>query len=102
MGIKIMDLFKDFIIGYGHESNAEVNMDEKLSVGCLLVEHQMPLMEDSYYLESQVLQFLCELSQFKRPILTNAVFKVYQICFTEEFLFKWTCQIMEICCRKLV
>lgn len=57
-----MDLFKDFIIGYGHESNAQINVDERLSIGCLLVEHQMPLMEDSYYLESQVLQFLCELT----------------------------------------
>ena len=34
-----MDFFKDFIIGFCHEMNAEINEDERLSVGCLLLEH---------------------------------------------------------------
>ena len=54
-GIQLMDFFKDFIIGYCHEMNAGISEDERLAVGCLLMEHQMPLMEDAFYLESQVL-----------------------------------------------
>jgi hypothetical protein len=38
-GIKLMDLFKDFIIGYGHEANTAINVDERLTIGCLLIEH---------------------------------------------------------------
>ena len=50
-----MDFFKDFIIGFCHEMNAGISVDERLTIGCLLLEHQMPLMEDAFYLESQVL-----------------------------------------------
>lgn len=51
-GIQMMDFFKDFTIGFCHEMNVGINEDERLSVGCLLIEHLMPLMEDAYYLES--------------------------------------------------
>ena len=51
-GIKLMDLFKDFVIGNCQEAIASINQDVRLSVGCLIVEHLMPLMEDEYYLEA--------------------------------------------------
>lgn len=46
-----MDFFKDFVVGFGHEANKKISEDEKLSVGCLILEYLMPLMEDPYYLE---------------------------------------------------
>jgi len=50
-----MDFFKDFIIGYCREQNKKISEDERLSVGMLLLEYLMPLMEDPYFLEAQVL-----------------------------------------------
>ena len=97
-----MDFFKDFIIGFCHESNALISEDERLSVGCLLLEHQMPLMEEAYYLESQVLQFLSELSHLKKPALTDVVFQVYSLSFSDDYLKKWTIELMHSCCKKLI
>ena len=101
-GIQLLDFFKDFTIGFCHEMNAGINEDERLSVGCLLTEHLMPLMEDSFYLESQVLQFLSELSHLNKPALTEVVFRVYQLCFDDEYLKKWTAKLMNSCCKKLI
>ena len=89
-----MDLFKDFVIGYCHDSNARISKDERLSVGCMILEYQMPLMEDPYYLEIQVLQFLSELIHLKKPALTAVVFHVYSLCFSEDYLKKWTVSLM--------
>ena len=47
-----MDFFKDFIIGYCREPNKKISEDERLSVGLLLLEYLMPLMEDPYFLEA--------------------------------------------------
>ena len=62
----------------------------------------MPLMEDAYYLESQVLQFLSELSHLKKPALTDVVFRVYLLSFDDEYLKKWTAKLMNSCCKKLL
>ena len=62
----------------------------------------MPLMEDAYYLESQVLQFLSELSHLKKPALTDVVFQIYLLSFSDEFLKKWTINLMHSCCKKLI
>ncbi len=47
-----MDFFRDFVLGYCDNANARVSQDERLSVGCLLVEYLLPLMEDTYYMET--------------------------------------------------
>mmetsp|Transcript_3976 Transcript_3976/g.4799 ORF Transcript_3976/g.4799 Transcript_3976/m.4799 type:complete len:194 (+) Transcript_3976:776-1357(+) len=60
-GVRIMDFFRDFVIGLCHEQNANIPIDERLSVGCTLMENLMPVMEDPYFLEAQVLHFLSEL-----------------------------------------
>ena len=41
-----MEIFKDFLIGFSHENNKSICLDDRLSVGILLTEHLMPLMED--------------------------------------------------------
>ena len=51
-GIQVMDFFRDFVVGYCDNANARVSQDERLSVGCLLVEYLLPLMEDAYYMET--------------------------------------------------
>lgn len=60
-GVQVMDFFRDFVIGFCHEQNGRISIDERLSVGCLLLEYLMPIMEDAYFLEAQVLHFLTEL-----------------------------------------
>ena len=47
-----MDFFRDFVIGFCHEQNANISIDERLQVGYTLVEYLMPIMEDPYFLEA--------------------------------------------------
>ena len=51
-GIQVMDFFKHFVIGYCHEASNAISRDELLSIGCLILDYQMPMMEDAYYLEA--------------------------------------------------
>ena len=97
-----MDFFKDFVIGYCHEASNAISRDERLAIGCLILDHQMPLMEDAYYLEAQVLQFLAELANLKKPNLTETVFQLYSLCFSDEYLRKWTMYLVHFCCKKLI
>ena len=90
------------MVGFGHEANVKVSVDEKLSVGCMLMEYLMPLMEDPYYLEGQILQFLSELATLKKAALTNATFRVFELSFSDEYLGRWTQSLMQCCCKRLV
>lgn len=85
-GIKVMDFFRDFIVGFCHEQNSQISIDERLSVGCLLMDYLMPIMEDGYFHEAQVLHFLCELAQLDKAELTQIAYQIFEICFSEEFL----------------
>jgi len=51
-GVKVMDFFRDFIVGFCHEQNSQIPIDERLSVGCLLMEYLLPIMEDGYFFEA--------------------------------------------------
>ena len=62
----------------------------------------MPLMEDSFYLESQILSFMSELVNLSQPALSNLVFKIYELAFPEDFMKKWIMHIMHSCCKKLL
>ena len=101
-GVSIMNFFKDFTIGYCHEQNQGISVDERLSIGYLLVEHLMPLMEDPYYLEAQCLQFFCELVSLRKAALIDIVFKVFGLCFSDEYLKRWVSHFMHSCCTKLL
>jgi len=54
----------------------------------------MPIMEDPYFLEAQVLHFLTELVQLAKPDLTEAAYHTFDICFSDEFLTKWVTHLM--------
>ena len=99
-----MDFFKDFIVKYCHntEEVTSVSEDERLTIGCLLIEYLMPLMEDSYFLEQQILQLFLDLNQLKKIALINLVFQIFDICFNDEYLKKWTVNLMKSCCVRLL
>ena len=101
-GVQVMDFFRDFVIGFCHDQNAGISIDERLSVGCLLVEYLMPIMEDPYFLEAQVLHFLTELVQLSKPELTEAAYRVFDIQFSDEYLSKWVAHLIQACCKRLV
>ena len=61
-GVQVLDFFRGFVIGFNHESNAKFPIEERLSVGITLIEYLLPIMQDNYFLEAQVLHLLSELS----------------------------------------
>lgn len=77
-------------------------MDERLSVGCTLVENLLPIMEDCYFLEAQVLHFLSELVQLNKPELTEAAFRVFDITFSDEYLNRWVAELMQVCSKRVI
>lgn len=84
-----MDFFRDFVMGFCDVANANISRDERLSVGCLLVEYLIPLMEDPYYMEIQIIRFLSELVGLQRSDLADVTFTVFDISFSDEYLNKW-------------
>ena len=102
VGIQLMDFFRDFVVGYCSPKNANISMDERLSVGCLLVEYLMPIMQNSYYSDTQVIRFLSELVHLKKTDLIDAAYKVFDLCFSDEYLTKWVANLMTNLCVKII
>ena len=44
-GVHILEYFRSFIIAYENDTT-QCSLDEKLSIGCMIVDFLIPLMED--------------------------------------------------------
>ena len=93
-GIQLMDFFRDFVVGYCSPKGANISIDEKLSVGCLLVEYLMPIMQNTYYMDTQVIRFLSELVHLKKTDLIDVAYKVFDLCFNDDYITKWVTSLM--------
>lgn len=68
----------------------------------LLLDYLMPIMEDSYFLEAQVLQFLHDLLTLGNVALIDVAFKTFDLSFNDDYLKKWVMHIMQSCCKKFL
>lgn len=53
-----MEIFRDFILGFSHEKNQSICEDDRISVGVMITEQLLPIMEDFQFFESQILRLL--------------------------------------------
>lgn len=83
-GIQIMGYLKDYVMTMTKVESSEIALDDRLAVGCLLLEYLKPLMEDQFFMEHQVLQFLLKLGIFDNNQVAEVAFKVLDLSFADD------------------
>ena len=79
-----MEYFKDYVMTMTKVESSEIALDDRLAVGCLLLEYMKPLMEDKFFMEHQVLQFLLKLGMFDDNQIAEVAFKVLDLSFADD------------------
>lgn len=101
-GVQTIEMLKDFILGFCNDKSKLTSEDDRLSVGILIMEYLMPLMEDSYFFESQFVRFLQQIVLIDRQGFIDVLFKIFSLSFTDEYLKKWTMHLMHACSREVL
>ena len=76
--IFVLDRLKNYIMAFNDSKHAKVSEDEKLFVGNILLEYLLPLMDEPYVFESQIVYFFYELVLIKRKDLIETVIKTFE------------------------
>ena len=82
-GVQILEHLRSFIIAYEREES-KCSIDEQLSVGCLMTDFLIPLMEDVFFMEASIVPFFQGVIQLKQPKITEIVFKVFDLSLNND------------------
>jgi hypothetical protein len=74
---KIIDCLKNYLIKYFEFP--KVPLDQRLTVGSILIEYLFPLILDDYLMEVQMLQFLYEVTFIKKKELMDLIMDLLEM-----------------------
>lgn len=78
----LIERLKTYIMEFDNFPN--VDEDEKLMVGSIIWEYLIPLVNDPYIMEEQIISFFFELLIVKRERLYNLVIQTIEVHFSSE------------------
>ena len=77
----LVERLKNYALAYHDSKFSKLSEDERVFVGSVIVQYLIPLMEEPYVLELQILSFLHDMTLIKRKDLFNCVLKTFELCF---------------------
>lgn len=101
-GVQTMEVLKDFIFGYINDQSNATNEDDRLSIGIMITEHLMPLMEDMHFFESQIIRFLQQVILIDKKPFIDTILKVFLLAFPDNYLKRWVMHFMTSTCREII
>jgi hypothetical protein len=73
----IIDYLKSYLITFWEFP--KVPIDERLTVGSMLIEYLFPLILDDYLMEDQLIQFMYEVTMIKKIELKNLILDLFEM-----------------------
>lgn len=98
--ISIIDCLKSFLITFWEFQ--QVPVDQRLAVGCLLVEYLYPLVLDDYMMEEQLLQFFYEVTMIKKDELKDLIFDLLEMSLNPDQLKTFISKLMNCLVKKII
>jgi hypothetical protein len=77
----LVERLKNYALAYHDSKFSKLSEDERVFVGSVIVQYLIPLMEEPYVLELQILSFFHDMTLIKRKDLFNCVLKTFELCF---------------------
>ena len=98
----LLDRVKNYIIAFSDSKFNKVSEDEKLFVGGILLEYLLPMMEEPFIFESQIVYFFYELILIKKKELIETVLKTFELHCSAEQLCEWQTRMFSILVRRIL
>ena len=95
-----MSSLRDYIMQYRDPKHNKLTEDEKLMIGSMIFEYLAPLLDDSYLLEIQFVQFLTDILLINKPEMFDILFHTMKVHFSCKKLKSLIPKIMSILTRK--
>lgn len=96
----IIDYLKSFLITFWEYP--KIPVDERLSLGSMLIEYLFPLIMDEYLMEDQMLQFLFEVTMIKKDELKDLIFDLIEMHLSPEQLKMFINKLMPPLMKKIM
>jgi len=97
---KIIDYVKSYLITFWEFP--KVAVDQRLSVGSMLIEYLFPLILDDYLMEEQLIQFLYEVTMIKKQELKDLIFDLLELHLSPDQLKVFIQMFMRYLTKKML
>ena len=98
----LMDRFKNYVMASKDPKHLSLSETEKIMVGSVLLEYLMPLIDDPFVFEAQIVYFFYELALINKKELVDIVFKTFQLHCSQGQFYSIMTRIFTVLVHKIV